>query len=115
MDGELKATVPSTSADNPLSDFGKDTAFPGDFQLIQYWQNGQSATITLPQGDPGPSGSDFTKVEIFNAHPAGVATGETIGERQTSLRRPPRRASTRIPRRPPSAPSRTGCSTRVHG
>ncbi len=70
VDGSLQATVPATASANPLSDFGADAGFKGDFSLIQTWSNGQSTTIQLPPaGDPG---SYFTKVEIFNPHPAGT-------------------------------------------
>jgi Subtilase family len=74
VDGSLQATVPSTTAANPLSDFGVDAGFHADFNLIQTWQNGQSATI-VPGSNAGTDlGAHFTKVEIYNPQPAGKVT-----------------------------------------
>jgi type VI secretion system secreted protein VgrG len=78
VDGILKATVPSSATSNPLSDFGADAGDPQNFDLIQLWQNGQSATISIPPTHNDTVGSDFSKVEIFNAYPTGVATGRPI-------------------------------------
>lgn len=66
VDGTLRATVPSTTTANPLSDFGADAGFQGNFNLIQIWQGSQSTTINLP-GDSDPLGSLFSKVEIYNS------------------------------------------------
>ena len=74
VDGTLQATVPTTTSANPLSDFGADAGFKADFNLIQAWSNGQSSTIQLPPASNAGTdlSSQFTKVEIFNAQPAGT-------------------------------------------
>ena len=77
VDGVLKVTVPSSSTSNPLSDFGADAGFVASFDLVQFWQNGGSTTITsVPGGSTvNDIGAQFTKVEIWNAQPTGKATG----------------------------------------
>ncbi len=74
VDGVLQSTVPSTSASNPLSDFGADAGRPISFNLIQLWQNGQSTTVSLPPGqsDGGTVGSNFTTIQIWDAQATGT-------------------------------------------
>ncbi len=79
VDGVLQTTVPSTSDANPLVDFGADAGFTASFDLIQFWQNGGSTAITSVPGGGNVNnlGEHFRTVEIWNAKPVGIETGET--------------------------------------